>query len=582
MGDDGVTFTTRLEEIASKGNDAKERLHSMFDLWWEHEMGEFPERATSVGWPGHNDRWTDLSREAIERRKRDVAAMREAVDRIERSSLDDEDELNLELFRWDLDARAAGDRFPSELLVLSKMTGPHQTVPRVMSLAPARTPDDLADAVARLRAVPDLLEQSADLLRDGVERGVTQPRVAVADIAGQLESLAADSPATSPLLIPFKKRPDGVTTAEFDEERADAASVVAEIVQPALKRFESFVAGEYVPACRESIAMADMPDGDEWYRHAVRVFTTTSLTPDEIHEIGQSEVARIRSEMERVIDSTGHSGSFEAFAETLRTDDRFYYSDANDLLVGYRDIAKRIDAELPKLFGVLPRLPYGVAPVPDHEAPSTTTAYYLRGSTEAGRPGWFMANTYDLRSRPKWEMEALTAHEAVPGHHLQIALAAEIQGLPRFRRTTLGFTAFVEGWGLYAESLGAEMGLYEDPYSRFGQLTYEMWRAVRLVVDTGMHAMGWTRDQAIDFFRSNSSKPIHDITVEIDRYISWPGQALAYKLGEMTFKRLRARSAEALGPGFDVRSFHDVVLGAGALPLDLLERRVERWLDSGR
>jgi uncharacterized protein (DUF885 family) len=281
--------------------------------------------------------------------------------------------------------------------------------------------------------------------------------------------------------------------------------------------------------------------------------------------------------MESIIEQTGFQGDFAAFSHHLRTDPKFYFDDAESLLAGYRDIAKRLDPELPRLFGRLPRLPYGVVAVPSYSEKSQTTAYYRSGSIAAGRAGYFYANTYDLKSRPKWEMEALTLHEAVPGHHLQIALAQELEGLPEFRRHGR-YTAFVEGWGLYAESLGEELGLYQDPYARFGQLTYEMWRAIRLVVDTGMHALGWSRQEAIDFFKENASKTEHDIVVEVDRYIVWPGQALAYKIGELKIQELRRRALEKLGGRFDARAFHDELLGQGPLPIELLESRMEAWI----
>jgi uncharacterized protein (DUF885 family) len=336
-----------------------------------------------------------------------------------------------------------------------------------------------------------------------------------------------------------------------------------------------------MPRTRERIAATALPDGEAWYAWSVRSHTTTRLTPQQIHATGLAEVKRIRVQMGALMEQTGFAGTLPEFFTFLRTDKRFYYTDARELLRGYRDICKRIDAKLPGLFGTLPRLPYGVAEVPAFAAPSTTTAYYQPGSPQAGRAGLFFANTYRLETRPTWEMEALSAHESVPGHHLQIARAQELEGLPRFR-TELGITAFVEGWGLYSESLGPALGLYEDPYSRFGQLTYEMWRAVRLVVDTGMHAYGWSRQQAIDYFLQNAGKQEHDITVEIDRYIVWPGQALAYKIGELKIKELRARAEAALGERFDVRAFHDVVLGSGAVPLAVLERNVDAWIAASR
>ena len=325
--------------------------------------------------------------------------------------------------------------------------------------------------------------------------------------------------------------------------------------------------------------MTDMPDGQDWYAFRVRQMTTTDMTPQEIHDLGLSEVARIRAQMDRVIEESGFEGSFEDFTEFLRTDAQFYFDQPEELLAAYRDISKRADPELVKLFGKLPRLPYGVVPVPSYAEKSQTTAYYQQGSLEAGRPGNFYANTYDLKTRPKWEMEALTLHEAVPGHHLQISIAQELEDLPWFRRFG-GETAFVEGWGLYSESLGEEMGFYKDPYSKFGQLTYEIWRAIRLVVDTGMHALGWTRQEAIDFFKANTGKTEHDIVVEVDRYIVWPGQALAYKIGELKIKELRAMAKDELGDAFDIRAFHDQVLGNGALPLRVLETHIKEWVAS--
>jgi len=318
--------------------------------------------------------------------------------------------------------------------------------------------------------------------------------------------------------------------------------------------------------------MSDLPDGKAWYAFNVRTVTTTTLAPDQIHELGLSEVKRIRKEMDKVITQTGFKGSFAEFSKFLRADPKFYYTDADSLLQGYRDIAKRADPELARLFGKLPRLPYGVKAVPAYAEKSQTTAYYQPGSPKAGRPGWFYANTYALNTRPKWEMEALTMHEAVPGHHLQISLAQEMEDAPDFRKHG-GYTAFVEGWGLYSESLGTEMGFYKDPYMKFGQLTYEIWRAIRLVVDTGMHSRGWSRQKAIDYFMEN-------VTVEVDRYIVWPGQALAYKIGELKYKELRAYASKELGDKFDVRQFHDQVLGNGALPMDVLELRLKEWVSN--
>lgn len=557
------------------------RLHRLFDAAWENDMAAHPERATSAGHRGYDHLWSDLSPAAIERRKADVADALRVLETIEPSGLEDDDVLSLALFRRDYEIRRDAARFPSELQPVTRMGGIHEGIPRTLSLMRPATLGDYENLVARLHGVSVHVDQAISQMEEGVAAGVTPPRITLEPVPGQLETLLGGDAATTPLLAAFRSFPQAVPEAEHDYLRSEAEAAWADVIVPALSRLRAFLVDTYIPACRTTIAAADLPDGEQWYAHDVRRFTTTDLTPSEIHQIGQEEVSRIRKEMDAAIAATGFAGPFEDFVEHLRTDDAFYCTTAEELLTRYRDIAKRIDPELIRLFGRLPRLPYGVQAVPAHEEQATTTAYYMRGSPAAGRPGWFFANTWDLRSRPTWEMEALTLHEAVPGHHLQIALAAELEGLPRFRAFT-GPTAFVEGWGLYAESLGGEIGLYSDPYSRFGQLTYEMWRAVRLVVDTGMHALAWTREQAIEFFATNSSKPLHDITVEIDRYISWPAQALAYKIGDLKLKELRARAADELGEGFDVREFHDRVLEAGALPLSILEDRISAWIVEAR
>jgi uncharacterized protein (DUF885 family) len=430
--------------------------------------------------------------------------------------------------------------------------------------------------LARLEALPVMLAQVKELMRRGLEAGLTPPRITLRDVAAQIVSQAPAAADESPLLRAFDRFPEAVPPAEQERLRREAARIYEAKAGPAFRELHDFFLGEYLPRTRETIALRDVPDGEAWYAFLVRQSTTTDLTPDEIHRMGLDEVARIRGLMELVVKDSGFAGTFAGFVDFLRTDPRFFYERAEDLVAGYRDIVKRADPELVRLFGRLPRLPYGVRPVPAYAEKSQTTAYYEPGSPEAGRPGYFYANTYDLRARPKWEMEPLALHEAVPGHHLQIALAQELPALPEFRKHGF-YTAYVEGWGLYAESLGGEMGFYQDPYSRFGQLTYEVWRAIRLVVDTGLHALGWPRQQAIDYFISNAGKAEHDIVVEVDRYIVWPGQALAYKIGELKIKELRARSQRALGPAFDVRAFHDQVLGEGALPLEVLDDRIRSW-----
>ena len=552
------------------------RLHRLFELEWEQSMAQCPECATSVGEPGGNDRWTDLSPEAIAQRKAQPLASERVLASIARDRLSAADQLNYDLARRRVALAIEGARFPGELLAISQLRGP-QYRPDVLTSSPARTIADYEALLARLAALPKYIEQTIALLERGLDTGVTPPRVTLRDVPAQVQGLLTEEPLESPLLGPFTRIPPGIPEADRVRLRDAAVASYRAAVRPAYERLHAFLRDRYVPGARASIAASELPDGAAWYAYNVRVQTTTSRTPREIHDIGLAEVARIRAAMDSVIRAVGFKGSFEQFTTFLRTDPRFFYTDSASLIAGYREIAKRIDPELVKLFGRLPRLPYGVATIPSYAAPSQTTAYYSRGSLEAGRPGLFYANTFALDTRPRWEMEALTVHEAMPGHHLQIALAQELTDLPRFRRFG-GETAFVEGWGLYSESLGPELGLYRDPYSKFGQLTYEMWRAIRLVLDTGLHAFGWSRQQAIDYFIANSAKTENDITVEVDRYITWPGQALAYKSGELKIKELRALAERELGDAFDIRAFHDELLGEGALPLELLEARMRAWI----
>jgi len=461
---------------------------------------------------------------------------------------------------------------------LNQMDGIQQGAAEILALMPHETVADYEDMLARLEALPAAVEQTLALLQDGMKRGYTPPKITLRDVPKQLADLIPAEPMTSALLQPFTTFPAGFLEAERARLTDRAKSLYTSAVVPAFQKLHAYLTVTYMPACRESIAASALPNGAADYAFRVRIRTTTSLTPQEIHEIGLAEVKRIHAEMEIVVAATGFKGSFHDFTEFLRTDPRFFYDKPEDLVNGYRIIAKRIDPELASLFGKLPRLPYGVTPIPEFKAPSQTTAYYQTGAPKVGRPGWYFVNTYKLDARPKWEMEALSLHESVPGHHLQISLAQELEGVPEFRRHA-GYTAFVEGWGLYAESLGEEIGMYKDPYSKFGQLAYEMWRAVRLVVDTGMHTMGWTRQQAIDYFRENTGKTDQDVIAEIDRYIVWPGQALAYKIGQMKIRELRTEAESRLGAKFDERKFHDAVLENGALPLNILEAHMKKWTD---
>lgn len=567
-----MTFAASCQAIidSASAEPASQRLHTLFELVWDHAMNESPEAATYYGHPGSDDRWTDLSRPAIERRRREVGLPLEVLASIDPAELDDNDRLSYQLLEYDTRRGVEATKFPGELLAISQMEGIQQDAATVLGATPAEDDRGVRNVLARVRALPELVTQVRDLLEEGLKEGITPPRVTLRDLGEQVRACASIDPTVNPFIAALK-----------GEAKREATPVVLDTVAPAFAAFADWIEEVYVPGARETTAASDLPDGQAWYAHQIRASTTTSLGAEEIHEIGLAEVARIRSEMEVVKAEVGFDGDLRQFFDHLRTDPQYFFTDAESLLRAYRDICKRIDPELCRLFGVLPRLPYGVLPVPAHIERSQTTAYYMPGAPEAHRPGYYYANTHDLASRPRWEMEALTLHEAVPGHHLQIALAQELQEVPRFRRGWSAYTAFVEGWALYAESLGPDLGLYRDPHSRFGQLTYEMWRAIRLVVDTGMHALGWSRDRAIEFFTDNAGKAGHDIVVEVDRYLVWPGQALAYKLGELKIKELRAFVEARWGQAFDVRRFHDFVLGAGSLPLEVLDDRVRAWAEGG-
>jgi uncharacterized protein (DUF885 family) len=553
------------------------RLHELIASDWQWQLADNPENATYLGERGHDDRLMDRSPAAWQKRREHDRQTLQRIEAIDRTKLGVSDQLNYDLFLLQARLAVEGDRFPYELVPMHQMGGIYMVLGELAQQIPRDTVKDHENFLARMRAFPRAVDDTIALMKRGLSEGLTPPRVIVRDVAEAIANQISDDPAKSPIYeIAFTNFRASIPQAEQARLQKDATQVLRESVLPALRKLHAFWTTEYEPKTRESIAWTSVPQGKEWYPYLVRQQTTTELTPDEIHARGLAEVQRIRGEMEKIRVQTGFTGTLEEFFTFLRSDPRFYYTKRDELLVAYRDIAKRVDPELTRLFGRIPRLPYGVIPIPSYSEKTQTTAYYMPGSPKSHRPGYYYVNLYDLPSRPKWEMEALSLHESVPGHHFQIALAQELDELPAFRRNG-GFTAFVEGWGLYAESLGPELGMYTDPYSRFGQLTYQMWRAVRLVVDTGMHAKGWTRQQAIDYFVANSSKPLHDIEVEIDRYLAWPGQALAYKLGEMKIRELRAKAERELGANFDIRAFHDAVLGAGPLPLSVLETRMNDW-----
>ncbi|MEE9167848.1 MAG: DUF885 domain-containing protein [Candidatus Neomarinimicrobiota bacterium] len=556
-----------------------EELHTLFRLEWETRLNENPEFATYLGDERYNDRLKDVSMEAIERRHVYSEQMLEKLLSIDRSELSQSDQLNHDLFRKELESRLEEYEFLPFLMPVNQMGGLQIDLPNLVHVTKFRHAKDYDDFLSRLAAFPTLVDQTIALMKEGAKEQIVQPAIVLRTVPRQIKAQFDIDVETSPLYLPFAQMSEEMTEAEKKRYKDQGRKAIRDLIFSSYRKFHDFFVNDYLPAARDEIAISEIPNGSEYYDFLVRHHTTTDLSAKEIHEIGVEEVKRIRGEMKKIIGEVNFQGSFDDFIEFLRTDPQFYFTSRDELLAGYRDICKRADPELTKLFGILPRTPYGVMAMPEYQAPAAPTAYYHPPSANGSRAGYFWVNTYLLEVRPKYEMEALALHEAVPGHHLQIALAMELEETPEFRKQG-GFTAFVEGWGLYAESLGEKIGFYEDPYSKFGQLTYEMWRACRLVVDTGMHAFGWSRQKAIDFMKKNSAKTEHDIEVEIDRYIAWPGQALAYKIGELKIKELRRVAKESLGTEFDIREFHDVVLRNGALPLDLLEDAVMTYVET--
>jgi uncharacterized protein (DUF885 family) len=568
-------------------------FHRQLDADWKYWLAQYPELATQIGITEHDSRWTDYSDAAIDRRAAYLRTSLKNLASIPRNSLNPADQVSYDLYRGLLESAVEGlalhyDALPLRsvvpnhlLMPVNQLGGVQQDAPRIIAIMRHETVKDYEAIIARLEGLSALVDQTIALMERGLDASVTQPGIVMRGVPDQIQGQLRDNPDDSPLLDAFDNFPSVIASADRDRLSSRARAAYKDRVVPAFTRLKDFIEKTYLPKCRAEIAITAIPEGDKLYRYNVAWHTTTSLTPKEIHQIGLDEVKRIRSEMDKVIAASGFKGSFSEFTGFLRKDPQFYFKTADELVTAYRDIAKRADPELARLFGTLPRLPYGVRRVPDAIAPAQTTAYYEPGSPAAGRPGYMYANTYKLDSRPRWEMEALTLHEAVPGHHLQFALAQELTAMPEFRKHG-SYTAYVEGWALYSELLGEEMGFYTDPYSKFGQLTYQMWRAVRLVVDTGMHALGWSRERAIDFFRDNSAKTEQDIIVEIDRYIAWPGQALGYKIGELRIRELRAKAEKALGNRFDIRAFHDLLQAEGAVPLDLLASRVDAWIAQPR
>ncbi|MBC8032270.1 MAG: DUF885 domain-containing protein [Pyrinomonadaceae bacterium] len=562
--------------VAAQEAATTKALHDLFAREWEYDLRESPTRASQLGDRRWNDRWSDTSLEAIKRRHTHDQEVLGELARIDRTKLSKSEQLNYDLYKKANELAIEEFKYRWYLVPLNQRGG-IQTQNELADSLRFATVKDYEDWIARLKAFPVHMDQTIGLMREGVRTGMLLPEVIMRRVPAQIDRQIVDNPDQSPFYKPFKRFPGSVPVVDQERLMKEALAAIGSNIIPAYKSFKRFFVEEYLQASYKEVGAWQMPEGPAMYAFLVRKYTTTNTTPQEVHARGLSEVKRIRTAMQEVMNQVGFKGTLQEFFTFLRTDKRFYYSTPEELFAAYQAISKRIDPNLVKVFRTLPRMPYGVEPIPSAIAPDTTTAYYRQPAADGSRAGTYFVNLFQPGSRPKWEMMALSLHEAVPGHHLQIALAQEQGDIPNFRRYG-GYTAFVEGWGLYAESLGEEMGLYDDPYARFGQLAYEMWRAVRLVVDTGIHQMHWTRKQAIDYFMENCPKQELDIINEIDRYIAWPGQALAYKTGQLKILELRERSNRELGARFDLREFHDVVLRSGAVPLDVLERNVVEWI----
>lgn len=523
---------------------------------------------------------TDVSAQALAQRQQQRQQWLAKLQQVDAAKLSEQNQINHAILQYRLANEIDEYQYGAHLMPLTSESGFHTSLGFLSQNSQLRSVEDYRNYINKLAAIPRYMSQQTDWMKQGLSTGMTQPKAVLKGYEQSILSYVVANAEDSVFYRPFLQKPALINDDEWQQLTQAARQQITEAVNPAYQRYYEFFVAEYLPGARDTIAASDLPNGAAYYQNRLEHYTTLKMTPQQVHQLGLAEVKRIRSEMQVVIDGLGFTGSFADFINFLRTDPQFYAKTPDELMRYAAFLSKKADAQLPKLFKTLPRTPYGVVPVPAEIAPKYTTGRYS-GPSRDDQAGFYWVNTYRLDRRPLYEMEALTLHEAVPGHHLQVALAREQASLPDYRRSFYT-SAFGEGWGLYSEYLGLEMGFYQDPYSNFGRLTYEMWRAARLVVDTGMHSMGWSRQQAIDFLAQNTALSMHNVTTEIDRYISWPGQALSYKLGEITIKRLRQEAEQALGERFNLREFHDVVLGNGSVPLNVLEQQVRQYIQQQR
>jgi uncharacterized protein (DUF885 family) len=563
-----------------------QRFHRWLDAQWELTLQRQPTLATSLGDPRYNDRLINTTTAAYRAQaRRELQAQIKALAGFDRSKLDPKDRVSYSILKLDLEQNLAGERFPEWMQPISQIGGLPNFLAQMgtgQSIQPFKTTKDYDDWLKRLTLAVPVLDGSIANMREGLKAGVTQPKVVMDKVLPQLTALAVTDPEKSLFWGPIKDFPEAVPAADRERITARMRTLLSSQVLPAYARLLAFVRDEYTPKARASTAWSALPDGKAWYAYRVQQSTTVALSPDEIHDIGLKEVARILGEMEGVRKQVGFQGDLKAFFKHLQDDPKYYYTKPEDLLVGYRDLQKKINGLTPKLFDIQPKADYEVREVEAFRAESAAGASYQGPSADGSRPGVFYVNTFNLKAQPIFGMETLSLHEASPGHHFQVSIAQEDQTLPKFRRYGSFYVAYVEGWALYAESLGKELGLFTDPYQWYGRLSDEQLRAMRLVVDTGLHHKGWTREQAIQYMLDNSSMAESDVVSEVERYIVWPGQALGYKIGQLEITKLRAEAEAALGPKFDIKGFHRVVLTAGQVPLPVLRELVMEWVAASR
>jgi uncharacterized protein (DUF885 family) len=570
------------DATAATRTEATTRVfHALLAEQWEADLRNNPLVATAAGDSRYDDRLPAVAPAELERIDREDAAFLARLRGIDRDALPPTDRLNHELLSFVLEQRVALAPYQAWRAPMLSDSGFHVEVMRMADGVPMNTGADYEKYLARLRAIPEYFRQNVANMRLGMQQGWTLPAEILPGIRAAIDAQQFPSAEQSPFWQPFRAMPETMPAAERARLQAAARTALDGRVLPAYRELQAFFIDEYMPAARNTVGASALPDGRRYYEALTKYFTTLDVSPAQVHEIGLREVARIRAEMDAVIEQVKFEGDFPAFLQFLRTDPQFYAKSSTELLMRASFIAKNVDGKLPAYFGHLPRMPYSVEPVPAELAPNYTGGRYSPPPVGGRRGGQYWVNTYALDKRPLYVLPALTLHEAVPGHHLQIAIAQEQGEVPPFRRNFYPH-AYGEGWGLYAEKLGTEMGVYTTPYEEFGRLTYEMWRAVRLVVDTGIHSQGWTRQQAQDYLASNTALSLHEVRTEVDRYIAWPGQALAYKMGELKILELRARAERELGATFDIRAFHDAVLMNGGVPLPVLERQVTEYIAAAK